>query len=111
MTHPNSYARRLCAGLGALAVLGASAALADQASDLDTRAAAEYNRGLDAQEAGENSTACQHFRNAATLYENSIYALMSRSMATEEAREYIKTASGQQQTRADKAKAKAGEVC
>jgi hypothetical protein len=94
-----------------LALLGASAALADNASDLDARAAAEYNRGLDARDAGQNESACEHFRNAAVLYENSINALMSRSMQTEEDREYIKTAANQQQTQVDKAKSQAKEVC
>jgi hypothetical protein len=95
----------------ALALPSASAVMANEVSDLDVRAAAEYNRGLDAGDAGRNGAACQHFRNAAVLYENSIYAMMSHPMRTEEDRDVIKRAADQQQASANGAKAKAKEVC
>jgi hypothetical protein len=107
-THRKFIARALFA---ALALFGASAVRADRATDLDARAAAEYNRGLDARDAGQNAAACEHFRDAAILYENSISALISRNMGSEEARESIKRAADQQQASADGAKAKAREVC
>jgi hypothetical protein len=94
-----------------LALLGTSAVMANEVSDLDARAAAEYNRGLDARDAGQNGAACQHFRNSAVLYENSIYAMMSHSMRTEEDRDVIKRAADQQQGSANGAKARAKEVC
>ncbi len=95
----------------ALVLLGTSAAVANEVSDLDARAAAEYNRGLDARDAGQNGAACQHFRNSAVLYENSIYAMMSHSMRTEEDRDVITRAADQQQSQANEAKANAKEVC
>lgn len=94
-----------------IALLSANPALADRAADLDARAAAEYNRGLDARDAGQNTAACVHFRNSAVLYENSISALTSRYMGSEEARDAIKSAANQQQAAADGAKARANEVC
>lgn len=93
------------------ALLSANPALADRATDLDARAAAEYNRGLDAHDAGQNAAACEHFRNSAVLYENSISALTSRYMGSEEARDAVKSAANQQQAAADAAKARAKEVC
>jgi hypothetical protein len=98
-------------GLATVALLGTSDVLANEVSDLDARAAAEYNRGLDARDAGQNGAACQHFRNSAVLYENSIYAMMSHSMRTEEDRDVIKRAAEQQQGSANGAKARAKEVC
>ena len=74
------------------ALLSANPALADRATDLDARAVEEYNRGLDARDAGKNGSACAHFRNSAVLYENSISAMMSRYMGSEEARDVIKRA-------------------
>jgi hypothetical protein len=100
-----------CTVFAALVLLGANAALANEVSDLDARGAAEYNRGLDARDAGQNGAACQHFRNSAVLYENSIYAMMSHSMQTEEDRDTIKRAADQQQSQANEAKAHAKEVC
>jgi len=94
-----------------LAVLGVQPLLAQSAPDLDARAAAEYNRGLDARDAGQNRAACDHFRNAETLYHNSIMALMSYPMNTEEARDDVKRMADQQQSSLDGAKAKAAEVC
>ncbi len=93
------------------ALLSANPALADRATDLDARAAEEYNRGLDARDAGQNAAACEHFRNSAVLYENSISALTSRYMGSEEARDAIKSAANAQQASADGAKARAKEVC
>jgi hypothetical protein len=95
----------------AASLLGASPARSNEVADLDARAAAEYNRGLDARDAGQNGAACQHFRNSAVLYENSIYAMMSHSMRTEEDRDVIKRAADQQQGSANGAKARAKEVC
>lgn len=97
--------------LALAALLGANPAWANPVSDLDARAAAEYNRGLDARDAGQNVAACQHFQNAAVLYENSIYAMMSHSMRTDEDRETIQSAANQQQSQANGAKARAKEVC
>ena len=107
-THRKFLSRAL---IGTLVLLSSSAAQADNATDLDARAAAEYNRGLDARDAGQNASACQHFRNAASLYENSINALLSRYMGSEEARDAIKSAADQQQSSANGAKARAKEVC
>lgn len=106
--HGKSLARAV---ITALAMFGASAAQADSVVDLDARAVAEYNRGLDARDAGQNVAACQHFRNSAVLYENSIYAMMSHSMRTEEDRDTITRAADQQQAQANDAKAHAKEVC
>lgn len=92
-------------------LLNANPASANPVSDLDARAVAEYNRGLDAADAGQNVAACQHFRNAAVLYENSIYAMMSHSMRTNEDRETIQSAANQQQAAANRAKSNASEVC
>jgi len=107
-THPKSLTRVLFA---VLAMLAATPAQADQATDLDARAVAAYNRGLDARDAGQNAAACQHFRNSAVLYENSIGALMSRYMGSEEARDAVKSAADSQQSRVNGAKARAAEVC
>ncbi|MEQ1496075.1 MAG: hypothetical protein ABL912_10015 [Novosphingobium sp.] len=94
-----------------LAVFSANPACAQSASDLDSRAAAEYNRGLDARDAGRNGAACQHFRNAGALYHNSITALTGYPMRTEEQRDQVKQMANQQQSSLNGAKAKAAEVC
>ena len=107
-THTKLLIRALAA---TLALLGTSSVMANEVSDLDARAAAEYNRGLDASDAGQNGAACRYFRNSAVLYENSIYAMMSHSMRTEEDRDVIKRAADQQQSSANEAKAHAKEVC
>jgi hypothetical protein len=99
--------------IAALAVLVAAPALADAASDLDARATAEYNRGLDARDAGQNAAACQHFRNAEALYHNSITSLagMGYGHRSEEQLEAIKSFANSQQARVDGSKARAREVC
>lgn len=107
-TYPKSLNRWLFA---VLAMLAATPALADNAADLDARAAAAYNRGLDARDAGQNAAACQHFRNSEALYHNSITALMGRPMYTEELREEVKNLAAMQQSNLNGAKAKAQEVC
>lgn len=107
-----TYPKSLTCGLVAvLAMLAATPALADNAADLDARAAAAYNRGLDARNAGQNAAACQHFRSSEALYHNSITALMGRPMYTEELREEVKNLAAMQQSNLNGAKAKAQEVC
>lgn len=110
MTKPVSFTRQICAVLGALALFSASAAVANEVTDLDVRASAEYNRGLDARNAGRNDSACQHFRNSAVLYENSIYAMMG-SLGSEAGRNAVKDMANMQQTSANNAKFYAKEVC
>lgn len=94
-----------------LALLGTKPLLAQSGSDYDVRAAAEYNRGLDARDAGQNRAACGHFQNAATLYHNSIVALMGYPMRTEDERDHVKRLGDQQQRSLDGATAKVAEVC
>lgn len=106
--------RRAAAMLGfalGLALFGARPLLAQSASDLDGRAAAAYNRGLDARDAGRNRAACEYFKNAETLYHNSIVALSGYPMRTEEQRDQVKQMANQQQSSLNGAKAKAAEVC
>ena len=87
-----------CAVFALFLLLGSSPSFADPVSDLDARATAEYNRGLDARDAGRNGAACQHFRNAEALYHNSIMALsgMGYGHRSEEQLDAIKSfANGQ----------------
>lgn len=104
--------RRVAINAAAMvALLGTSPLLAQSAAELDQRAVVAYNRGLDARDAGQNRAACEHFRNAEALYHNSIMALMSRPMNTEDQREEVKQMASSQQTSLNGAKAKASAVC
>lgn len=94
-----------------VALLGSSPLLAQSAAELDQRAVNAYNRGLDARDAGQNRAACEHFRNAETLYHNSIMALMNRPMYTDELRDEVKQMADSQQSRLNGAKAKVNEIC
>jgi|JI6StandDraft_1071083.scaffolds.fasta_scaffold01510_16 hypothetical protein len=102
-----------CAVFALFLLLGSSPSFADPVSDLDARATAEYNRGLDARDAGRNGAACQHFRNAEALYHNSIMALsgMGYGHRSEEQLDAIKSFANGQQNRVDASKARAREVC
>lgn len=102
-----------CAVFALFLLLGSTPSFADPVSDLDARATAEYNRGLDARDAGRNGAACQHFRNAEALYHNSIMALsgMGYGHRSEEQLDAIKSFANGQQNRVDASKARAREVC
>ena len=95
----------------AIAILLARSAMAQDRNTYDQRAVNAYNTGLDAKEAGNNEDACRNFNNAATLWENAVYALMSYSMRTEEDRELLKRDADQLQSAANKAKEQARNVC
>ena len=97
--------------LAALALLGAQPASASDTRSLDREAGEEYNAGLDAEGAGENQTACLHYRNAEVLWHNAIMSLMGWSMQTDGEREGVKEVAGQLQGWADKAKQKAKATC
>ena len=102
-----------CAVFALFLLLGSTPSFADPVSDLDARATAEYNRGLDARDAGRNGAACQHFRNAEALYHNSIMALsgMGYGHRSEEQLDAIKSFANGQQNQVDASKARAKEVC
>lgn len=97
--------------IAAAIVFGAQPVLASDAHSLDRDAVGEYNAALDAEQAGQNQTACRRYRNAAGLWENAIYALMGESMQTEDERDTVKAAADQLQAMSDKAKQKASAVC
>lgn len=108
---PTAFRLAAINAVAIVALLGAGPVLAQSAAELDQRAVNAYNRGLDARDAGQNRAACEHFRNAETLYHNSIMALMNRPMYTDELREEARQAANSQQSSLDGAKAKANAVC
>jgi hypothetical protein len=93
------------------ALINTSAVAMENAADLDAEAAADYNRGLDAKEAGQNDRACRSFENAAIGWENAVYALLGLPMSSEEDRDRIKSFASGLQSSANSAKAQAKQVC
>jgi len=98
--------------LAAIAVLyGAAPAAAQDADTLASRATEAYNEALAAGKSGRYDSACRGFGNAAVLYENAINSLFSKSMATEEDRDYIKQYANQLQVNVDDSKEGAKAAC
>ncbi len=93
------------------ALLGPMPALAQDTSTQEARATETYNDAVDAVQAHRYDAACRGFNNAAVMYENAIGSLMGQSMATEEARDYIKRYADMLQASADQAKKAAKAAC
>lgn len=102
-----------CAVFALLLLLGTGTALANEFDNLNARASAEYDRGIAARDAGRNSAACLHFRNAETLYHNSIVALsgMGYGHRSDEDLQTIRNVADTQQSNVNASKARAAEVC
>lgn len=97
--------------IAAALLLGAQPVLANDPVSLERDAMSEFNAGVDAENDGQNQTACRRYRNAAGLFNNAIYALLSYPMGTEDERDNVKGAANQLQSRVDLAKERANGVC
>ena len=97
--------------IAAAVLLSAPPARASDFQSLEHDAVSEFNAAVRAEQAGQNQTACRRYRNAAGLFENAIYSLLSVPMTTETARENVKDAAAQVQQRVHLAKANAKSVC
>ena len=76
--------------IASLALLGATAAAAQEAEALASRAADAYNSALHAGRNGQFQISCHGFRNAATLYQNAFDALGSYATSTQQERDYVR---------------------
>lgn len=97
--------------LGVLALLGAAPAAAQDTDRLARQAAEAFNAGVDASHAGEFSTACRQYSNAAVLFENTIMSLMGQSMASEEDRDNVRSYANRLQEHINQAKEEAKYAC
>ena len=97
--------------LAALALLSAAPAAAQDTDRLAREATEAFNAGVDASHAGQFSTACRQYSNAAVLFENTIMSLMGQSMATEEDRENLKSYANRLQAYVNQAKDEAKYAC
>ncbi len=111
MTAKAGWTSRICTLIAAAMLLGAQPAFASDTRSLDREAVEEYNAGLDAEDSGQNQSACRHYRNAEALWHNAGMSLMGWSMQTEGERDGVKRVANQMQGNVDKAKQKAAAVC
>lgn len=95
----------------AIALLSGQIAFAQDTDTQSARAAAEFDKALTAGRAGNYEGACRGFKNAAIMYENAVYSLLAKPMATDDDRSYVKAYAKNLQDSANDSKRLADTVC